>query len=963
MTDVRATMDLIDEIGLPAVLRGPVDRFIERIEDLNGPGLEAAIRTDDDLRTLLRLVASSEFAATILSREWAWFVKSLEAGVFDAPPTPYDEDAASFEDAEDARARLRRYRNRAHVQILWRSLSGDDDVRSTMRALSAAADSLIRASVSFAARSLHGRFGDVLDDRGESIPLVVLAMGKLGGRELNFSSDVDLVFLYGAEGETTGPKTLSAHEYFGRLSRDVVRLLDDVTPDGFVYRVDTRLRPFGESGPPVLSIAALEDYLLRHGRSWERYAYVKARAVLPGSDSVVVQELQSDIIEPFVYRRYLDYGVFESLRDMKTMIETEVRKRELQDNVKLGPGGIREIEFIAQSLQLVRGGADSQLRHRSLHDALAALGRNRVISQDVVDQMTGAYDFLRRYENAVQAIRDQQTHDVPKDESDRARLTVAMGYDDWSVLDTDLGRHRERVAEQFAEVAFRGEDAETDAVASDGLTDRWRTRSVDDWRMVLTERGFDEPADVAQAVSDFASGSFHRQVDATGEKRLDRFMQRLLPLVRERSAPGQVVERVLSVIARVVRRSAYVALLNENPAVLDRLVDLCEQSRYLASELQRYPILLDELLDPRVFSEHLTAALMREDLAARMRSVDRKDSEAVIETLARFQRATLFRIAVADVSGNLPIMKVSDRLTELAEIVLHEALSVAWQDLVDRHGAPTYIAGGSLRRAGFGVVAYGKLGGMELSYGSDLDLVFLHNSRGTRQESGGEKPLDNSLFFGRLVRRLVHFLTAQTSSGALYEIDTRLRPSGQSGLLVVGVEGFAKYQEDNAWTWEHQALLRSRPVAGSARVARAFEQIRHETLTSRVHADSLLDDVLSMRSKMRKSLDKSGGDDFDLKQGEGGIGDIEFLVQYLVLRHASRRPELIFYPDNIRQLGVLAATGILDRATAERLQETYRVYRLRTHRLALDDLPPLVAGDEFEEARAFVRSVWSAELK
>jgi [glutamine synthetase] adenylyltransferase / [glutamine synthetase]-adenylyl-L-tyrosine phosphorylase len=395
-------------------------------------------------------------------------------------------------------------------------------------------------------------------------------------------------------------------------------------------------------------------------------------------------------------------------------------------------------------------------------------------------------------------------------------------------------------------------------------------------------------------------------------------------------------------------------LLNENPVALDRLVELCDTSAWLAEEIGRYPLLLDELLDPRLY----TAPMLREDMLAdlerRLAGLAEKGSEQQVGILGQFQRAGLFRIAIADVTGNLPIMKVSDRLTDLAEVVLNSALSLAWKDLTEQHGRPRVQTEEGERNAGFGIIAYGKLGGMELSYRSDLDLVFLHDSRGPEQTTDGAKPLDNSIFFARLVRRLVHFLSAQTGSGALYQVDTRLRPSGRSGLLVTSIEAFERYQEENAWTWEHQALLRSRPVAGSATVARDFERIRAETLKHRVRRDRLLDDVLDMRAKMQSRLDRSDGERFDLKQGSGGIGDIEFLVQYLVLKNAARHPAVIHYPDNIRQLGTLVAAGCLEERKAVRLQDIYKSYRLRLHRLALDEMPPFADASEFPEERAFV---------
>lgn len=447
-------------------------------------------------------------------------------------------------------------------------------------------------------------------------------------------------------------------------------------------------------------------------------------------------------------------------------------------------------------------------------------------------------------------------------------------------------------------------------------------------------------------------------MDSEARHRLATFMPRFLGSLKDAHDPATAFSRVMRIISQVIRRSAYIALLNENPPALGRLTALCERSAYLADTIARYPLLLDELLDPRIYSTSLGRAQMSNELAMRLSWGSGKDSERDIEILSQYQRATLFRIAVADISNGLPVMKVSDSLTDIAEVILQEALRLAYRDLVEQYGEPCMETESGLRKAGFGVVAYGKLAGLELSYRSDLDLVFLHDSRGESQQTNGPKRIDNSMFFSRLARRLVHFLTTQTGTGSLYEIDMRLRPSGHSGLIVTSVEAFERYQEENAWTWEHQALLRSRAVAGSAAIARAFERIRAETLRNRVRRDSLREDVLKMRARMRQELDKSNDEHFDLKQGEGGIGDIEFMVQFLALRDAKAHPAVIHYPDNIRQLGTLAAAGSLDAATARQLQLIYQQYRLRQHRLVLDDRPALVPDSEFEAERRFVTQVW-----
>jgi len=960
---LQARIDLLAE-----TLRVPVRRWLDALVEV-GATLPRELVEGEKGDVLVRLVASSEYAAAALAKDWEWFAAEFAAGSLgrkleDAPPVSAIEAIArEGTGSGDLASALRKARNRGLLHILWRSTAATDTVWDSLASLSALADGLVSAAMTSAAQEMRERYGTPRSAAGGSIPYIALAMGKLGGRELNFSSDIDLVFLYADDGEADGERSLSAHEYFTRLTRRVIALLEEVTADGFVYRVDTRLRPFGDSGPPVVSFAALETYLLQHGRGWERYAYVKARAIAPGVPESVVAELQQNVIDPFVYRGYLDYGIFESLREMKALIEAEVRRRELAGNVKLGPGGIREIEFIVQSLQLVRGGADRHLRSRSLRTALRRLAGGRGLGHQAVLTLTHAYEFLRRFENALQAIRDQQTHDIPADPLDRERLALAMGCPDWQTLSADLARHRSAVSEQFVAVAFRSDEDTVSDHLGDGLATRWAMQADEaEWTGFLAAEGFREAGPIARQVAIFRDTSVERQADASARRRLDRFVRHFLPLLQDREHPAVACERVLRIVSGVLRRSAYVALLNENRPALEQLVDLCDKSAYLAGELERYPALLDELLDPRLQGEPISRAAMEEDLGARIVRLGADDSEAVIEALAGFQRATLFRIAVADVSGRLSIMKVSDRLTELAEIVLQAALDVAWRDLVSKHGEPRYEVDGRMFTAGFGVIAYGKLGGIELSYRSDLDIVFLHDSHGRAQATNGERSLDNGQFFSRLVRRLVHFLTAQTSSGALYEVDTRLRPSGRAGLLVVSVDGFEKYQDDNAWTWEHQALLRSRPVAGSATIGREFERIRRQTLVRRVHRDTLLQDVLEMRAKMRANLDKSTSRHFDLKQGEGGIGDIEFLVQYLVLRNADRYPALIHYPDNIRQLGVLGAVGLLPVGDVARLQAAYRDFRLATHRLALDERPSLVDADRFVAERDFVRRIWQREM-
>ena len=944
--------------SLPAAVRDTAAAEWQRIDAIaDTASLE--LWPDIAVTQLLRLIVSSSFAAGVIARHWDWIDNHVRSGAFDGPAI-VDVDFPSGDEQSFAKS-LRVHRHRQALHILWRSVNGQADTGETLGQLSALADELIIAARDYASAQLATRFGHALDGNGNPMSLLIIAMGKLGGCELNFSSDIDLIFLYPEEGETDGKRSLTATEYFTRLARRTVRLLDDVTEDGFVYRVDTRLRPFGDSGALAVSLSSLESYLLSHGRDWERYAYVKARAI--GIAGHATDTLYRDTVIPFVYRRYLDYGVFESLREMKALISADVRKRERAENLKLGPGGIREIEFIVQSLQLVSGGRIDRLREQNLQAALAAIVEHELLPAQIGDELAAAYVFLRRLENSVQALRDQQIHDIPNSIDDRRRLAVAMGNDGWQQLEADLAQHRQTVTQHFREVVFRsGDEGPRDNPTND-ITAAWHASTdLAGWQTLLRARAI-EPADkIAEILSDFGRRMNKAPLDDAAQKRVAQLVPSMLLGAVDRSDPAVVVQRVIDIVESVARRSAYIALLNENPIVLHRLFDVCEQSAYLAREIARNPSLIDEMLDPRLFSGGIDGGELYREIARRLKQCADDDSERRVEILAQFQRATMFRIAIADFSGELAMMKVSDALTELAEVVIAAALRIAWGDLTARYGVPQLLNSSDSQRAGFCVVAYGKLGGIELSYGSDLDLVFLHDSPDSAQQTSGPTVIPNSLFFSRLVRRLVHFLTIQTASGAMYEVDTRLRPSGRSGLLVTTTDAFERYQQENAWTWEHQALLRGRPVAGTMSVRREFYRIRAETLQQRVARDELVGDVRDMRRRMRQELDKSNDQQFDLKQGAGGIGDIEFLVQYLVLRDGHQHRALIYYPDNIRQLGTLAATGCLSGADVSRLQHIYRQYRGKLHRLALDSRPPYVASQTFSAERQFVTSLWQREI-
>lgn len=943
--------------ALPEPLQAPTARWLDRLTD--GHRVPDGV----DSAALVRVVALSDFAANVLLRDWDWFAEahtSIAAG-FDPSGLARFADGIAASDAapDEVKSMLRRERHRRLLSTFWRDATGHAAVDDVLLELSEVADQLLRAAVCYAGRRMVERHGTVRNADGDPVHMLVIGMGKLGGGELNFSSDIDIIFAYPETGESDGRKPLAAQPYFDRLSRYVIGLLDDVTADGFVYRTDTRLRPFGESGPPVISFAALESYLLQHGRAWERYAYVKARCVGPAVSPERHAELFDQLIRPFVYRGYLDFGVFESLRDLHGRIAAEVSRRELANNIKLGPGGIREIEFIVQSLQLVRGGTRPELQTPSLLEVLPRLVGERGLGADAVHELGDAYRMLRRAENFLQAMRDQQTHDLPADAADRVRLCLALGFADVAACDEALRRARASVQQYFDDVAVRAASDRQASRQDAGFDRLWRDNADPDaWQEALVAGDFAGAAEIAASLVSFQRSSAVLKLGRQAADRLGVFVPRLLAIARECPDAALAVRRCLDVLGSILRRSAYLALLNENSDAASRFVRLCAESAYIAAELARFPVLLDELLEPGLLSAPVRRDALAQELEARMGARMDAGSEEKMEVLAQFQRATMFRIAVSDFSGAMQVMQVSDGLTWLAEAILERALGIAWDELVLRHGKPCYRLDGERRAAGFGIIAYGKLGGLELSYGSDLDVVFLHDSRGEDQNTDGAKPLDNAMFFARLVRRLVHFMSTRTSTGALYEIDTRLRPSGRKGLLVSSTEAFHRYQEENAWTWEHQALLRARPVAGSRVVAHAFEQIREDTLRNRVRRETLRQDVLAMRQRMRRELDDSDADGFNLKHGAGGIGDIEFIVQYLVLDRAAEHPSVIEFTDNVRQLNALAECGALPLAMAAELQKSYRAYRRRQHRLALNDEPGRVPDAEFAEQRALVERCW-----
>jgi glutamate-ammonia-ligase adenylyltransferase len=948
--------------AIPAVLR---PALLGRLEEL-GERVRWPEDGDDGVvvRSLPLVFACSDFVADACLRDPSLLPWLCSEGRLCGSPGLADlerdlEAGGAVTDDVQFMSALRRFRRRQMVRIAWRDLAGLADVETVLRELTQLADVCIAAACRYSTALLAARHGAPCGADGSPLELMVLGMGKLGGGELNFSSDIDLVFLFPEHGETTGPRPVEHEEFFARVGRRVAQLLGSVTEDGFVYRVDLRLRPFGESGPKVVSFDAFEDYLQQHGRDWERYAYVKARPVFGGGP---FDELYRNVLRPFVYRRYLDFGVFESLREMKELISREVERRELRDNIKLGPGGIREIEFIVQAFQLIRGGGKPALQTRSLLEALPLIAGQKLLSTTEVAELGDSYRFLRRVENRLQERNDEQTHDLPTDDCGRARLALAMGASDWDAISADIERHRRRVSGHFHALIFAPARASWTDESGRALAALLETGLDEAARVaLLRETGIRDAEAVAARLELLRGSTYWQRLDETGRRRLLTLLPALLAGIAGVENEAVTFGRLLHVIERIGGRTVYLALLNENATARQRLVELCAQSQFLVDQVAAFPLLLDELLDERLFESVPTREEFEQDLRARMDGADADDPERQVDLLRQFQRAAVFRVAVPDLTGRLPLMKVSDRLTDIAELIVAEALSLSWDQIVQRHGLPRCgIDESALETPGLIVVAYGKLGGIELGYGSDLDLVFLHDSEGEVQRTEGPKVVDNGVFFLRLVQRLVHVLSVHTAAGRLYEVDTRLRPSGKGGMLVQSIEGFGTYQREEAWTWEHQALLRARVVAGKPALRERFDALRLNVLRHAVRRDTLREDVRAMRERMRTELSGSASGQFDLKQDDGGITDIEFLAQYWTLLWVERYPDLVTFSDIIRQLESLASADLVPQATVDMLTAAYRAYRQRLHHLSLEAAGNVVPGVEFPAERSAVREVWES---
>lgn len=918
---------------LESGLRALVERSLLRL----GQACPEATADPARRERLARLSLASDFAIETLLRQPELLAR-LDAPAA-APPRLEAEREADWP------GQLRRWRAAESTRLIWRDVHGLDSVEDTLAGSSRIAEQALAVALEAVSGVVRSRHGEVRDAAGKPQSLVVFGLGKLGGGELNFSSDVDLIYAFAEHGGSDGPRPLDAENYFTRIGQRLAHLLGDVTADGFCHRVDLRLRPFGASGRLALSFSAMEQYYQREGRDWERYAWIKSR---PVAGDLEAGERLLESLRPFVYRRYLDYTALDGLREMKSMIDAEVQRREMAENLKLGPGGIREIEFLVQAMQLIRAGREPGLRQRSLLAALSSLGAAGHLPAETVRQLGDAYRFLRRLENRVQMLGDQQTHALPENPLSRLRIARALGFADTAALLLRLDGHRSVVAQAFAGLLqARRRKLEPTAIAR-----YWQGLPESGDASVLGDAGFAEAEALHARLRDFARSPSVAALTERARQRLDHVLPALIEASAQSSAPDAALPRGLALMQSIARRTSYLALLDEQPAALARLVDVTARSSLLSERLAAHPLLLDELLDSRAAGALPDAETIRAQVADQVAAQAALDVEASLVALNELRQSLSFRIALATLAQRQPALASARQLAELADGLLSAVLSLARRELEAAHGV--------LPGAGFAVIAYGSVGGHELGFDSDLDLVFLHDARGD-EISDGARPLEAARYFARLAQKLVGLLGTVTAAGRLYEVDVRLRPDGAKGVLVSSLQSFAQYQQDRAWTWEQQALVRARAVAGDATLCARFEQVRCEVLTRDRDPLALRADVIAMRRRMRDELDRSDGLRFDLKQGEGGLVDLEFLMQERVLASAAAQPSLCGFNDTPSLLRELSALGLLA-GGGEALVDAHAVLLARGLDCTLDRRPRITIEDAtVATARGAVRAACLAQ--
>lgn len=905
------------------------------------------------ISTLPKIFCCSEYVAQTCMRQPKFLLDLINSGdLFNADVCGQYKsllDSNTIQNDAALMQLLRQFRNKKMLRIAWRDLADWSELDETLSDLTALAESCIQFTLDFLYQQACNRFGTPVLTDGTEQGLVVLGMGKLGAWELNYSSDIDLIFAYQQDGVLADRKTTSYGEFFSRICRQLVKILDEITADGFVFRTDIRLRPFGDSGPVIMTFDGLVHYYQTQAREWERYAMVKVRPV--AGDKQGGKQFMA-MIKPFVYRRYLDYGAFEELRTLKLQITQELQRKDSLDNIKLGPGGIREIEFIGQAFQLIRGGQDIELQERRIQLILRLLGEKNLISSEESAQLRSAYRFLRRVENHIQEFQDKQTHNLPSSEQGKAILAFSLGYPDWHSFKTDLELVREQVENVFVEV-FSIQESVAPPTSSEKI---WMGKADEETSLnLLAELGYRKPETILNILQQLKSSSAIKRLSSKGMQTLDKLVPQILASLAHTNNAHIILQRLCSIFKTMAGRNVYLSLLAENEHALQQLIELTASSSWISEYLSKYPALFDELLDTRSLYDPLDRAELEQQLVELLAKIAQADIEQLMIALCKFKQINVLRVAAADIMGAAPLMVVSDYLSYIADVILQQTVNIAWGLLAEKHGIPLGTNKDNIR---FGIVGFGKLGGMELSYTSDLDLIFIYDYPDANALTNGAKQISSAQFYARLSQRIRSLLNTQLLSGMTYEIDMRLRPNGDSGLLASPLNSYESYLNKDAWTWEHQALVRARFVTGDPATQEKYTAIRQRVLCLPRNTADLKQEVREMREKMRASLDKSDQNIFYLKQGTGGITDIEFIVQYYVLAYSENHPELTQFTDNVRLLNTLAGLQLLSQEYVDTLRQAYVIFRDRGHKATLQGNKPIINQDELVDIRKQVTEIW-----
>ncbi len=934
---------------LPESLKNTIalSEWSEHLDALNLP--------ENFAEAMVKVWAMSEFVSENCERKPEILLELIQSGdLFKSyNEITYREKlvAKNIETEADLMTTLRHFRRREMIRIAWRDIANWEELTQTLRELSWLADACIQTALNFLYNQACEKRGTPVLSDGTPQQIVVLGMGKLGAYELNYSSDIDLIFAYAENGVLPDRKETSYSEFFTRICQSLVRVLDEITVDGFVFRTDIRLRPFGDSGAIIMTFDGMENYYQTQAREWERYAMIKARQV--AGDFEQGKPLMS-MLNKFVYRRYLDYGAFEELRGLKSQINQELRRKDRVDNVKLGRGGIREIEFIGQAFQLIRGGNEKSLQVRPILDILQRLSELELLNPEDATQLSQSYHFLRRVENRIQQYQDKQTHDLPNNENAKNAMAYVLGFANWDDFLTELNAVRDKVhavfdavfsvskqdeIEQLSQKIWNGNDDE--AVLLENLSEYGFKNCVESWRDLC----------------DFKNEPAIRRLSNKGLGVINRLMPQVIATLQTVSNPDETLKRLLTLFTAVAGRNVYLALLAENPHALSQLLKLSSSSPWIDEYLARYPVLFDELLDTRSLFEPLKKTDLATQLNQIVARIDDDDLEALMIALRQFKQVNVLRIAAADIMDVIPLMVVSDYLTYLAESIVDCVVKHEWQMLTAKHGYPPQC---NDEKTNFTVIGFGKLGGLELGYGSDLDMVFIYDCKDGNAMTNGEKSLSCSQFYGRLAQKIRHILETKLLAGDLYEVDLRLRPHGDSGVLVTHINAYEPYYHEQAWTWELQALVRARFIAGDKNLGDAFSKMRHRVLSLPRHIEKLKTEVREMREKMRENLATKSVEKFDLKQSAGGIVDIEFMVQFGVLANAAKISTI--YTDNIRLLESLQVGDVISETDATILKNAYCAYRDAGHKRALQGDKAIIDSENFADLREQISQIWQTTM-